>query len=423
MDPSQSFTVFPYINPPCGAFDAMNATSTLDNNFTVSQSFGAGIVDAGNLSVAGSSLFVGECVFSSIPRFNAGIIVELSEVDTGTLVVMGQSTLHGGLIVEGIVELPAGTINQSEVLSGYTDLLNAQSIAGIKTFSDVPVLSGASIISNTIDASSIVDSTISSVKILPAGIVQASIESGYVDLATTQIIAGDKEFTGATRLVSGLTVIGNTAMDQLQCGQVYASAIDVNGNVSATTFTGALNGNATSATLASTVNILTDNSAGSYFIPFVKSNVGSDSLYIDDVTVPILTYNPSVGSLSTASLTSTATATFKNVVLPTDVTVCTSVSGVLTIPLGGFSLGNFSHLMNANISSIAFTGLIVGSRSVLVLTGGTTTRTLQKNTSSGGISILNSLSGNTNISSGSTWICNIYVISATKVSMVWANIT
>jgi hypothetical protein len=420
MDPSQSYTILPYLNPPCGAFDALNATSTLDNNFTVSQSFGAGIVDAGNLSVAGSSLFVGECVFSSIPRFNAGIIVELSEVDTGTLVVMGQSTLHGGLIVEGIVELPAGTINQSEVLSGYTDLLNAQSIAGIKTFTDVPVLSGASIHSNTINASSIVSSSITSAKILPAGIVQASIESGYVDLVTTQIIAGDKEFTGATRLVSGLTVIGNTAMDQLQCGQVYASAIDVNGNVSAPTFTGALNGNATSA---STVNILTDNSAGSYFVPFVKSNVGSDSLYIDDVTVPILTYNPSIGSLSTASLTSTATATFKNVILPTDVTVCTSVSGVLTIPLGGFSLGNFSHLMTANITSIAFTGLIVGSRSVLVLTGGTNTRSLSKNTSSGGISILNSLSGNTNITSSSTWICNIYVISATKVSMVWANIT
>ena len=52
---SQSYTILPYINPPAGAYDHINAIATQNNSFTVSQTFGAGIVDSGDLSVAGAS--------------------------------------------------------------------------------------------------------------------------------------------------------------------------------------------------------------------------------------------------------------------------------------------------------------------------------------------------------------------------------
>jgi hypothetical protein len=424
MDPSQSFTILPYINAPCGAFDALNATNSLDNNFSVLQTFKAGVLNESNLTVLGTSRFTGICTFDSVPQFDSGIEVDFASLNTGSLTVEGLSSLEGGLRVQGIVELPAGTINQSEVLGGYCDLVNDQSIAGVKSFVSPPVLSGASIAISTIPAASVVDKSLTDSQIALAGISQSSVAGGYLDLVSAQFIAGDKEFSGATRLISGLTVIGNSAMDQVQCGQIYASDINVNNNVSALTFTGDLNGNAATCSIASNVIVRTDNNSGSFAVPFIKTSDGNDSIFVDDAATPFMTYNPSSGLLSSAELAATVVARLANVILPSSVTVCSTVSGVLTIPLAGFSLGNFSHLMNANITTILFTGAVVGSRTVLVLTGSASaTRTLQKNVSTGGFTIRNNLSGNTNVSANSVWICNIFVISSTSISMVWSNIT
>jgi len=75
-------------------------------------------------------------------------------------------------------------------------------------------------------------------------------------------------------------------------------------NLSATLFTGNLNGNATSSTFSTTatnavnVGITLDNSSGTYYLPFVKtSGAGDKPLYIDDTTSP-LSYNPSTNVLT-----------------------------------------------------------------------------------------------------------------------------
>ena len=74
--------------------------------------------------------------------------------------------------------------------------------------------------------------------------------------------------------------------------------------ITATTFAGALSGTASNAT---NVGITSDNSAGTFYIPFVKlSGSGSRPLFIDDVTAP-LTYNASTGTLNSTIFT-TATA-------------------------------------------------------------------------------------------------------------------
>ena len=65
----------------------------------------------------------------------------------------------------------------------------------------------------------------------------------------------------------------------------------------ATTFEGALTGTASSAT---NVILTSDNTSGTYYIPFAKtSGTGGKPLFIDDTTGP-LTYNPSTATLTTS---------------------------------------------------------------------------------------------------------------------------
>ena len=395
-----SYTILPYLQPTQEAQDILNMQGVFlaqPNTFSAVQNFDSQI----------------NCTSAT---FSAA-------VSTGALTANGLASLRSGLFVEGIVQLPDGTINQSEVLHGYVDLLNAQTVAGVKSFSSPPVMSGSTIEISTIPAASIVDKSITDSQLTLAGISQSSILNGYMDLATDQYIIGNKEFAGATRFLSGITNLGSSALQEVQCTMLYASDIAVNNNVSALTFTGSLNGNAATCSIATNIIVQTDNTSGSFAIPFIKTSVGNDAIFVDDAATPFMTYNPSSGLFTSSEITASSIARLNNVILPTSFTVCSNVLGVLSIPLGGFSLGNFSHTMAANITSVSFSGLVVGSRSVLVLTGGAVSRSLSKALSSGGVTVLNSLSGNTNVAAGSTFICNIFVISPTLVSMVFSNVT
>jgi len=82
------------------------------------------------------------------------------------------------------------------------------------------------------------------------------------------------------------------------------------GILSATTFSGALSGNATSATTATTAtnatnSTITDETADTVFYPtFVSNNTGNQPLKVDKTSNP-LSYNPSTGILSAQQLTAT----------------------------------------------------------------------------------------------------------------------
>ena len=83
------------------------------------------------------------------------------------------------------------------------------------------------------------------------------------------------------------------------------------GNVTAPTFIGALNGNATTATNATNatnINLTPNNTSGIYYIPFASSESGSNQLYTDNIFGP-LTYNPNTSILGVSGITA-ATATF-----------------------------------------------------------------------------------------------------------------
>ena len=128
----------------------------------------------------------------------------------------------------------------------------------------------------------------------------------------------------ASPSLSAVMTIGNQASTTLNMNSNSISNITT---ATATTFVGALTGNATSATTAITATTATtattagscsgnsatattattatnvtttsDNTNGNYYIPFSKTTAGtSTAFFIDDVTGP-LTYNPSTAILST----------------------------------------------------------------------------------------------------------------------------
>jgi hypothetical protein len=73
--------------------------------------------------------------------------------------------------------------------------------------------------------------------------------------------------------------------------------------ITATTFAGALSGNATSSSTSQTVSLTTDDTDANYYIPFSKTTTAtSNALYIDNSLAPLLTYNPSLGRIRTFSL-------------------------------------------------------------------------------------------------------------------------
>ena len=174
---SSSYTILPYSLPYTqevqDALNMENAFLTQSNNFSVPQNF-AGIVNSGSdscasLAVSGNATIVGSLnagpttvsslvisgaesadslTVSNASVFNgpiSGTSAVLSGAFSAGASNVSSLVIAGQLLVQGVVDLPVGSINQSEVLGGYCDLLNDQSVSGIKTFSSPPVLSGASI--------------------------------------------------------------------------------------------------------------------------------------------------------------------------------------------------------------------------------------------------------------------------------------
>jgi len=125
--------------------------------------------------------------------------------------------------------------------------------------------------------------------------------------ATNVLITSDN--MNATYYLTFAKTTG-TGNKQLYIDETGTGALTFNpalSTVKALIFQGDLSGNATSATNATNVGITSDNTAGTYFIPFTKtSGTGNKPLFIDDATTP-LTYNPSTGLLTTTNIITTST--------------------------------------------------------------------------------------------------------------------
>ena len=111
--------------------------------------------------------------------------------------------------------------------------------------------------------------------------------------------------------------------------------------VTATTFSGSLSGNSSSA---SSVSITSDNTAGTYFVPFVKTLASNSTVFVDNASGP-LTYNPA-SSILTSSFFNGA------ITLQSTQNVATYAGTTLSIN-GAFFSVNVSFIN----SSITFTGV------------------------------------------------------------------
>ena len=137
-------------------------------------------------------------------------------------------------------------------------------------------------------------------------------------------------------------------------------------------------GNVASAT---TVSMISDNTAGTYYIPFAKNTALVSSiqqLYIDDTTGP-LTYNASTGGLACASITLTT-----GIALPTTALTSTFSTGVLSVSGGSLSQRN---------STITFTGVVAQFIITLTMLGPLTNGIYY-------VTILNSITGTLTINTG-----------------------
>ena len=107
---------------------------------------------------------------------------------------------------------------------------------------------------------------------------------------------------------------------------------------------------------ASAVNLTSDNTSGTYYIPFSKTiTANTNVLYIDNVTGP-LSYNPSTSALSCLILNGRLTQ-------PITQNTATYTSSTLTLSGSNFSFINSNIIISGTsntISALTLTGMIVG---------------------------------------------------------------
>lgn len=179
--------------------------------------------------------------------------------------------------------------------------------------------------------------------------------------------ATDATNVGVSTILTGVyypTVVNNTTGNLPVGAKSNLTYNATTSTLSSTTFSGALTGTATNAT---NVAITSDNTAGTYYIPFAKtSGTGNKPLFIDDATGP-LSYNPSTSTLSASIFTGSANIT-------NAVNNYTFVATTLTLDFGTLTFKNFynSTAITSAItqSAISFSNAVAGGSYMVYITTG-----------------------------------------------------
>ena len=207
------------------------------------------------------------------------------------------------------------------------------------------------------------------------GLISASTFAGTCTTANKILITSDNTlgdyfipFAKATTISSLLYV--NDTVTPLSYNPSF-------GALTATKFVGNLTGTATNA---SSILTTSDNTAGTYYIPFIKTTANvSAQLFVDDTTGP-LTYNPSTGVLTTTTFVGAFTGnatTASNLNLASTATTATLVGGILAwAGLSSKSFGNSILVLtgtSANvISTVTYSLMALNSENYLTIYNGST---------------------------------------------------
>ena len=188
--------------------------------------------------------------------------------------------------------------------------------------------------SNAASSSLRIDPTTTPLSYVPStSTLTASVFSGNATTSTTSTNSNNinlaNDITTATTYIPfSSTATGNSALKSNANLKFNAST----SNLSCTTFTGALVGNASSA---SQVNINSSDTNVSYYIPFVSAS-GNQNLYIDDTTTPSLKYNPNGSQLSCDNIVGA------NLIMTGNITAQTGLISQGTVSFNNFITNNLS---------------------------------------------------------------------------------
>ena len=314
----------------------------------------------GLLSANGGLAVAGAASFDTAPTMS-GANIAAATIPGASLVATSVNT----------AQLADNGVTQVKVANGYVDLSSTQTVLGIKTFSAAPVLSGASITANTIPGASLV----------AASVVQAKVANGYVDLSSAQTVAGIKTFSSAPVLSGAAITAGTIPAASLVAASIGSAQLAAGGVVQAAVTNG----------------------------------------YVDLSSVQTVggakTFSAAAGFSSAVTLSG-------GVILPVTQTALSIVSGVVAVNLNSQSLNKFSLAMSAAITAFTFTNVIVNATFEIYFTNTSgSNKQINKNLSSGAVTCVNSLSGNTLIANSSVWLIRGNVVSSTVVVMEFVNYT
>ena len=281
------------------------------NNLTNATAVGyLTIVSASNTIQLGSNsetVAISGSLKSGSNTITAAQLGYLSGVSTGivdtnsTQTIAGVKTFSSAPIMSG-ASITSATVGQTQISNGYVDLTSAQtSIAGVKTFTSPPVMSGASITSGTVGQTQISNGyvdltsaqTIAGVKtfssapimsgasITSATIGQTQVSNGYVALSTAQTIAGVKTFSSAP-IMSGASITSATiGQTQVSNGYIDLSTAQTIAGVKTFSSAPVMSGaSITSATIGQT-----QVSNGYVDLTTAQSSIGGDKIFQGNVAM------------------------------------------------------------------------------------------------------------------------------------------
>ena len=363
---------------------------------TISNQRSSNLVNGNDLSTTITNLQTSTSnLTSNLTTINNVLNADTSAISTLSSQLVGFASLGGSnnfTNVNSFSSLPTSSAvpsNNSDLVNKlYCDNQNAlqvnltgdQSISGIKSFLNPPMLSGASISSQSIQDSSLSSNVM--LKSSANNVVQNNVTNGYCDLSSAQTIGGIKTF-------SSIPVLPNNAITQTKVTNGYADLTSAQTIAGIKTFssipvlpantiaqTNVTNGycDLTSAQTIGGVKSFSSNPQTSS-VASVNNDI-PNKLYIDTAdNLKANLSNPTfVGTVTTANLTATGTVT-----LPTSSIADTALSSNIaklngtntfsnvvkctTLPVANNDLANKLYVDNAdnlkaNIAGPTFTGTV-----------------------------------------------------------------
>jgi hypothetical protein len=221
---------------------------------------------------------------------------------TTTVVASDSSTITYPTFVLGTSGNQGQKINTNLTYNAFTNTLNVTNLNGnALTATTATTATNATNSTNATNAVNVYNSGLTTAGNYGVAYMTNTVGNTFI---ASDTVGSHLTFNPSTNTLTTRFLILNGVTNAISAPNATSISLP-NANVTATTFTGALAGNATTATVATNSTITADNT-GSTFYPTFVSNTGTQGLKIDTG----MSYVPSTDTLTVANITGNcATAT------------------------------------------------------------------------------------------------------------------